>query len=72
VNVGSSLGVPTVVLRDDWFRRNLPHLGDRLPYLPTLRAVGKNRRPWDQVLDQAFHTLEELLPRHRGRKIFNH
>jgi hypothetical protein len=72
VNVGSSLGVPTVVLRDDWFRRNLPHLGDRLPYLPTLRAVGKNRRPWDQVLDQAFHTLEELLPRHRGRKISNH
>lgn len=60
VNVGSSIGVPTVVLRDDWFRRNLPHLSDRLPYLPTLRSAGRNRRPWPNVFDEALHKLREM------------
>lgn len=62
-NVASSLGVPTIVLRDDWFRRNLPHLDDRLPYLPALQTAGKDRRPWSKVLEEAFRKLKSIIAR---------
>ena len=59
-NVGAALGVPTVVLRDDWFRRNLPFLSDRVPWYPSLRVAGKDKRPWGSVLDEAFSKLVAL------------
>lgn len=63
-NVGAALGVPTVVLRDDWFRRNLPVLDDRMPWFPTLRAAGRDRRAWQPVFDDAFRMLDELVRAH--------
>lgn len=63
-NVGVALAVPTVVLRDDWFRRNLPVLSDRIPWFPTLRAAGKDGRPWQSVLCMAFDSLKEMMLQH--------
>lgn len=60
VHVGGSLGVPTVVLRDDWFRRDLPFLSDRLPWYPYLRVVGKNGREWKPIFDEAYAKLKQL------------
>ncbi len=60
VHVGGSLGVPTVVLRDDWFRRPLPVLSDRLPWFPNNRVAGKDLREWPSVFDEAFAKLQEM------------
>lgn len=59
-NVGGALATPTVVLRDDWFRRNQPVLSDRMPWFPSVRIAGKNRRDWRAVLDEALLKLHEL------------
>jgi hypothetical protein len=61
VSVSGALGVPTVVLRDDWFRRNLPVLSDRMPWYPRLRVAGKDGRDWSQVLDDAATKLRALI-----------
>ncbi|SRR5579885_95733 len=60
-NVSAALGVPAVVLRDDWFRRNLPVLSDRVPWYPTLRVAGKDGRAWAPVLDESFSKLRALI-----------
>jgi len=60
VHVSAALGVPTVVLRDDWFRRDLPVLSDTVPWYPTLRVAGKNRRDWAPVFDEAFAKLNAI------------
>lgn len=60
-NVGGALGAPTIILRDDLFRRNLPFLSDRIPWHPSVRVVGKNRRQWGPVLDESFSKLVRLI-----------
>jgi hypothetical protein len=60
VHVSAALGVPTVVLRDDWFRRDLPVLSDTVPWYPTMRVAGKNRRDWAPVFDEAFAKLNGI------------
>jgi hypothetical protein len=60
-NVGGALAVPTVVLRDDWFRRDQPVLSDRMPWYPSVRIVGKNRRDWVPVIDESFAKLRALI-----------
>ncbi len=53
VHLAGALGVPTVVIRDDWFRRQWPVLTDRVPWYPSLRVVGKDGRDWAAVMDEA-------------------
>jgi hypothetical protein len=60
VHVSAALSVPTVALRDDWFRRDLPVLNDTVPWYPTLRVAGKNRRDWATVFDEAFAKLNSI------------
>jgi hypothetical protein len=60
-NLGGALAVPTIVLRDDWFRRNQPVLSDQMPWYPSVRIVGKNRRDWVPVLDESFAKLRALI-----------
>lgn len=60
-NVAGALGAPTIILRDDWFRRNLPFLSERIPWYPSVRIAGKNRRDWGPVLDEAFSRIRELI-----------
>lgn len=60
-NVAGALDVPTVVLRDDWFRRNWPVFSDRVPWYPSVRVAGKNGRDWGPVFDEAWVKLRGLL-----------
>jgi hypothetical protein len=67
-DVAGALDIPTVVLRDDWFRRDLPVLTDRVPYYPSMRIAGKNRRDWGAVLDEAWLKLGELQEKSFARR----
>jgi hypothetical protein len=64
-NVAGALDAPTIILRDDWFRRNLPFLSERMPWFPSVLAVGKNRRQWGTVLDECFSKLVKLIASRR-------
>jgi len=59
-HVGGAFNVPTAVLRDDWFRRDLPVLSDRVPWFPNLRAAGKDLRGWPLVFDNALVKLRQM------------
>jgi hypothetical protein len=61
VHLAGALGIPTVVLRDDWFRRQWPVLTDRVPWYPSLRVVGRDGRPWDAVLEESWTRAKTLL-----------
>ncbi len=61
VHLAGALGIPTVVLRDDWFRRQWPVMCDRVPWYPSLRVVGKDGRSWDTVLDDASGRVRTML-----------
>jgi hypothetical protein len=61
IHLAGALGVPTLVVRDDWFRRQWPVMNDRVPWYPSLRVVGKDGRAWRAVLDDARETLGVLL-----------
>jgi hypothetical protein len=63
VHLAGALGVPTVVLRDDWFRRQWPVMTDRVPWYPNLRVIGKDGRQWDAVLDEVWARVHTLLDR---------
>lgn len=62
IHLAAALAVPTVVLRDDWFRRQWPVMTDRVPWYPSLRVVGKDGRDWKTVLDEAWACARGLLP----------
>jgi hypothetical protein len=67
-NVAAALNVPTVVLRDDRFRRNLPVLRDRVPWYPSMRVAGKDRRSWETVLDEASNKLRQMIAERSARE----
>ena len=60
-HVGGALGTSTVVLRDDWFRREWPVMSDRVPWYPSLRVAGKDGRDWATVFDDAWAKLTSLM-----------
>ena len=60
-HLAGAMGVPTAVLRDDWFRRQWPVMTDRVPWYPNLRVVGKDGREWDAVFDDAWIALHGLM-----------
>lgn len=66
-HVAGALGVPTVALRDDWFRREWPVVADRVPWYPSLRVVGKDGREWGEVFDDATLVLRGLMAGARAR-----
>lgn len=66
IHLAGALGVPTIVLRDDWFRRQWPVMTDRVPWYPSLRVVGKDGRDWREVMDEARETVLGLVT--AGRK----
>ena len=67
VHLAGALGVPTVILRDDWFRRQWPVMTDRVPWYPNLRVAGKDGREWGEVFDDAWIRVQTLLDR-QGRR----
>jgi hypothetical protein len=48
-HLAGGMGVPTLLIRDDWFRRAWPVLSDRTPWYPHTRVYGKDGRPWEEV-----------------------
>lgn len=63
-HLAGGLGVPTAVIRDDWFRRGWPVLSDRTPWYPSIRVFGKEGRPWTAV----FAAIRAWLEEHRGQQ----
>jgi len=65
-HLAAAMGVPTVLIRDDWFRRQWPVRSDRTPWCPQTRVVGKDGRTWHQVLVEVRDRLNRMLARARG------
>lgn len=60
-HLAGAMGIPTVLIRDDWFRRAWPVLSDRTPWYPETRVVGKDGRPWGEVFADVNRVLTERL-----------
>jgi hypothetical protein len=60
-HLAGAMGIPTVLIRDDWFRRAWPVLSDRTPWYPETRVVGKNGRPWSEVFKDVERDLAKRL-----------
>ncbi len=48
-HLAGAMGIPTCLIRDDWFRRQWPVRSDRTPWYPDTRVFGRERRPWREV-----------------------
>jgi hypothetical protein len=66
IHMAGALGIPTLVVRDDWFRRQWSVMSDRVPWYPNLRVVGKDGRPWRVVLEEARQVLASFLSTGKG------
>lgn len=42
-------------------------MSDRVPWYPNLRALGKDGREWDAVLDESWIALRGLMADQQGR-----
>jgi hypothetical protein len=60
-HLAGGMGVPTHLIRDDWFRRAWPVLSDRTPWYPHIRVRGKDGRAWAVVFAQVRAELAEQL-----------
>ena len=48
-HLAGAMGIPTSLIRDDWFRRQWPVRSDRTPWYPKTRVYGKNGRDWESL-----------------------
>jgi len=53
--------VPTIVLRDDWFRRAWPVLSSKTPWYPNTITIGKDGRQWADVFTDVQQTLQNMI-----------
>ena len=60
-HLSSAMGVPTIVLRDDWFRRAWPVLSSKTPWYPNTITIGKNGRQWADVFNDVQQTLQNMI-----------
>jgi hypothetical protein len=60
-HLAGALGIPSVFILGDGFKRSWPVEGDRTPYYPSAVLVSKRERPWAAVMDEAEETLTRLL-----------
>lgn len=65
-HLAGAMGVPTILIRDDWFRRMWPVLSDRTPKAPHTLVVGKEGRSWDQVMTDVQEKLAEVVRLREG------
>lgn len=56
-----ALGIPSVFILGDGFKRSWPVEGDRTPYYPSAVLVAKRERPWSAVMAEAEAKLDQLL-----------
>jgi len=60
-HLAGAMGVPTLLIRDDWFRRAWPVLSDRTPWYPHTRVHGKDGRSWEEVFQSLRNELKRVL-----------
>ena len=48
-HLAGAMGIPTSLIRDDWFRRQWPVREDRTPWYPNTRVFGRDDREWSAV-----------------------
>ncbi|MEZ2329206.1 hypothetical protein AB6802_05745 [Mesorhizobium sp. RCC_202] len=59
-HLAGALGMPSIFILGDGFKRSWPVEGDRTPYYPSALLVSKRERTWDQVMKEAEGSLERL------------
>ncbi|TIU43380.1 MAG: hypothetical protein E5W17_02340 [Mesorhizobium sp.] len=60
-HLAGALGVPSVFILGDGFKRSWPVEGDRTPYYPSAVLVSKRERPWSAAMAEADNCMERLL-----------
>ena len=60
-HLAGAMGIPTVVLLGDMFKRSWPVNADRTPYYPRSRLIWKERRPWSDVMDDAARRITAMI-----------
>lgn len=60
-HLAGALQVPTILIRDDLFRRAWPVLSNTTPWYPRTRVVGKDGRPWEAVFGEIGNLLRQQL-----------
>lgn len=61
-----ALDVPTVVVLDDRFHLSWSQIRTETPWYPRTALVRKRGRPWSDVMHEAEHQLNALMPPHSG------
>ena len=62
-HLAGGMGVPTQLIRDDWFRRAWPVRSGHTPWYPHIQVLGKDGRNWATVFEQLRAALTERLQR---------
>jgi hypothetical protein len=60
-HLAGAMGVPTILIRDDWFRRAWPVLSDRTPWYPHTIVIGKDGRTWNQLFEELIDMVGKKL-----------
>lgn len=60
-HLAGALQVPTLLIRDDLFRRAWSVVTDSTPWYPNTKIVGKDGRPWPGVFEQVKRQLDQSL-----------
>jgi hypothetical protein len=60
-HLAGALGIPSIFILGDGFKRSWPVEGDRTPYYPSALLVSKRERPWSAVMEEAEKYLARLL-----------
>lgn len=60
-HLAGALGIPSVFILGDGFKRSWPVEGDRTPYYPSAVLVSKRERPWAAVMEDAQHHMCSLI-----------
>ncbi|RWN61275.1 hypothetical protein [Mesorhizobium sp.] len=60
-HLAGALGIPSVFILGDGFKRSWPVEGDRTPYYPSAVLVSKRERPWAAVMEDAQNHMASLI-----------
>ncbi|RWB07681.1 hypothetical protein [Mesorhizobium sp.] len=60
-HLAGALGIPSVFILGDGFKRSWPVEGDRTPYYPFAVLVSKRERPWAAVMEDAQNHMGSLI-----------
>ncbi len=64
-HLAGALGIPSIVIIDDTFRRTWPVGTDRTPYYPEVVLVAKSGRDWHAVMTEVEEKLRSTLASRR-------